>query len=221
LEHTIDYEYGRFLELVETIRDPLAAHYPDFERRKALWYQLVDSDVLDLLRQGDEPGARRRIVGAGLGDPGLITVRGLECLRQADAVIYDRLVNNVLLDEAPAWAEQIFVGKAPGAHTCRQEQINALIIERARAGQVVVRLKGGDPFVFGRGGEEARACTAAGVRWEVVPGVTSAVSVLVCAGIPATIVIGEVVRLRETLHHSKSIEQLVVSQIDLLSTSQL
>lgn len=126
------------------------------------------------------------LVGAGPGDPGLITVRGLECLRRADVVIYDRLVNPALLDEAPVWAERIFVGKAPGVHTFRQEEINALLIRRARAGQVVVRLKGGDPFVFGRGGEEASACTAAGVRWEVVPGVTSAVGVPACAGIPVT-----------------------------------
>lgn len=126
------------------------------------------------------------IVGAGPGDPGLITVRGLACLRQADVVIYDRLVNKALLDEAPLWAERIFAGKAPGVYVLLQEEINALMIDRSRAGQVVVRLKGGDPFVFGRGAEEAAACAAAGVRWEVVPGVTSAIGVPACAGIPVT-----------------------------------
>jgi uroporphyrin-III C-methyltransferase len=126
------------------------------------------------------------LIGAGPGDPGLITVHGLTCLRQADVVIYDRLVNKTLLDEAPPWAERIFAGKSPKHHVLCQEEINTLMIERAQAGQVVVRLKGGDPFVFGRGGEEAAACAAAGVRWEVVPGVTSAVGVPACAGIPVT-----------------------------------
>jgi uroporphyrin-III C-methyltransferase len=126
------------------------------------------------------------LVGAGPGDPELITVRGLRCLRQADVVIYDRLVSEALLDEAPPWAECIFVGKVPGAHVLSQTEINALLIERARAGQVVVRLKGGDPFVFGRGGEEAQALAAAGVPFEIVPGVTSAIGVPTCAGIPVT-----------------------------------
>jgi len=126
------------------------------------------------------------LIGAGPGDPDLITVRGRDCLRQADVVIYDRLVNAALLAEAPPQAETIYAGKLPGNHRLSQEAINYLLIERARAGQVVVRLKGGDPFVFGRGGEEAAACAAAGVRWEVVPGVSSAVSVPASAGIPVT-----------------------------------
>jgi len=126
------------------------------------------------------------LIGAGPGDPDLITVRGRDCLRQADVVVYDRLVNKALLAEAPPEAERIFAGKKPGNHSMSQDAINRLLIDRARAGQVVVRLKGGDPFVFGRGGEEAAACAAAGVRWEVVPGVTSAVAVPTAAGIPVT-----------------------------------
>ncbi len=126
------------------------------------------------------------LVGAGPGDPDLITVRGLRCLRRADVVVYDRLANPALLDEAPPWAELIFAGKAPGNHALSQEQINALLVERAQGGQVVVRLKGGDPFVFGRGGEEALACAAAGVAWEVVPGISSAIGVPARAGIPVT-----------------------------------
>ncbi len=126
------------------------------------------------------------LIGAGPGDPDLITVRGRDCLRQADVVVYDRLVNKALLAEAPPDAERIFAGKKPGHHSMSQEAINRLLIDRARAGQVVVRLKGGDPFVFGRGGEEAAACAAAGVRWEVIPGVTSAVAVPTAAGIPVT-----------------------------------
>ena len=126
------------------------------------------------------------LVGAGPGDPELMTVRGLRCLQRADVVVYDRLVNPALLDEAPARAERVFVGKAPGAHSCAQEEIHAILLRHARAGRTVVRLKGGDPFVFGRGGEVALACVEAGVDWEVVPGVTSATSVPALAGIPLT-----------------------------------
>ena len=126
------------------------------------------------------------LVGAGPGDPRLITVLGLERLRRADVVVYDRLVSPQLLDEAPPRAERIFAGKAPGDHTCRQEDIDALLVHHARAGRIVVRLKGGDPFVFGRGGEEALACAEAGVPCEVVPGVSSAVGVPARAGIPVT-----------------------------------
>ncbi|HEV8580794.1 MAG TPA: uroporphyrinogen-III C-methyltransferase [Thermoanaerobaculia bacterium] len=126
------------------------------------------------------------LVGAGPGDPRLITVLGLDRLRRADVVLYDRLVSPELLDEAPPRAERIFVGKAPGAHACRQEEINSLLVHHARAGRTVVRLKGGDPFVFGRGSEEALACSEAGIAWEVVPGVSSAVGVPARAGIPVT-----------------------------------
>ena len=126
------------------------------------------------------------LVGAGPGAADLITVRGLRCLQRADVVVYDRLVNEALLDEAPPWAERIFVGKAPGRHTCSQGEIHAILIDRARAGKVVVRLKGGDPFVFGRGGEEMEALAAAGVPCVVVPGVSSAIGVPGCAGIPLT-----------------------------------
>ncbi|HEX9943230.1 MAG TPA: uroporphyrinogen-III C-methyltransferase [Thermoanaerobaculia bacterium] len=126
------------------------------------------------------------LVGAGPGDPRLITVLGLDRLRRADVVVYDRLVSPELLNEAPSWAERVFVGKAPGDHACRQEEINALLVRHARAGRTVVRLKGGDPFVFGRGAEEALACAEAGVPWEVIPGVSSAVGVPARAGIPVT-----------------------------------
>src|SRR3990170_8590144 len=124
------------------------------------------------------------LVGAGPGDPGLITVRGLELLRKADVVVYDRLVNPRLLDEAPPQALSIFAGKLSGIHSLPQGQINTLLITHARAGRRVVRLKGGDPFVFGRGGDEAEALRAAGIPFEVIPGVTSAVAVPAYAGIP-------------------------------------
>ncbi|MGH7606508.1 MAG: uroporphyrinogen-III C-methyltransferase, partial [Gemmatimonadales bacterium] len=131
-----------------------------------------------------EPGTVY-LVGAGPGDPGLITVAGLLRLKDADVIVYDRLVNEALLKETRVDAELIFVGKVAGkSHD--QEAINRLLIEKAREGKRVVRLKGGDPFVFGRGGEEAEALRAAGIPFEVVPGVTSAVAVPAYAGIPAT-----------------------------------
>jgi len=126
------------------------------------------------------------LVGAGPGDPGLLTVRGAEVLRCADVVVYDRLSVSSLLDLAPARAERISVGKAPGHPSMKQEDINSLLVERGLAGKEVVRLKGGDPFVFARGGEEAAALRAAGVAFEVVPGITSAVAVPAYAGVPVT-----------------------------------
>jgi len=127
------------------------------------------------------------LVGAGPGDPGLLTVRGAEVLARADVVVYDRLSVEALLDLAPAHAERISVGKAPGRVTMTQAQINELLVARGREGGTVVRLKGGDPFVFARGGEEAAALAAAGVDFEVVPGITSAIAVPAYAGIPVTL----------------------------------
>ena len=126
------------------------------------------------------------IVGGGPGDPGLITVKGLDCLRRADVVLYDRLIAQELLTEVPSHAELIDVGKEPKRHRRSQDEINALLIEKVREGKVVVRLKGGDPFVFGRGGEECQALAHAGIRYEVIPGVSSAIAVPAYAGIPVT-----------------------------------
>ncbi|MFN2606352.1 MAG: uroporphyrinogen-III C-methyltransferase [Acidimicrobiales bacterium] len=125
------------------------------------------------------------LVGAGPGDPGLLTVRGAEVLARADVVVHDRLAEASLLDLAPAGAERVDVGKSPGGPVA-QDAINAVLVERGRAGLEVVRLKGGDPFVFGRGGEEAEALRNAGVPFQVVPGITSAVAVPAYAGIPVT-----------------------------------
>ncbi|MHB8629227.1 MAG: uroporphyrinogen-III C-methyltransferase [Aggregatilineales bacterium] len=126
------------------------------------------------------------LVGAGPGDPGLITVKGLKLIQSADVILYDRLAPPELLAEARPGAEQIDVGKYPGHPRLTQDGINALLIEKAYAYPVVVRLKGGDPFVFGRGGEEALACHLAGVPFVVVPGISSAIAVPAYAGIPVT-----------------------------------
>jgi uroporphyrinogen III methyltransferase/synthase len=125
------------------------------------------------------------LVGAGPGDPGLLTVRGRDLLEHADVVVYDALSDPQLLAHAPQ-ARHIYVGKRSAAHTMTQDQINGLLVEQGRAGKRVVRLKGGDPFVFGRGGEECEALHAAGVPFEIVPGVTAAIAAPAYAGIPVT-----------------------------------
>ena len=227
---------ARLCDLLGALRPEVAARVPDARARTALWYRIVDSDVIEFVRRGDMEGARERIdelvsevgslesrlkprlgpaaeaalpvygqsraassladsqpgvvylVGAGPGDPGLITARGLEILRSADVLVYDRLVAPALVAEAPPSAERVFVGKRPhgrGADLA-QEEINALLVDRARRGLTVVRLKGGDPFVFGRGAEECEALHAAGVPFRVVPGVTSAIAAPAAAGIPVT-----------------------------------
>jgi uroporphyrinogen III methyltransferase/synthase len=125
------------------------------------------------------------LIGAGPGDPGLITVRGAEALALADVVIYDHLANPQLLNHCPQ-AKPIYVGKQSSAHTLTQDQINALLVEQAKAGHRVARLKGGDPFVFGRGGEECQALREAGITFEIVPGITAAIAASAYAGIPVT-----------------------------------
>ncbi len=126
------------------------------------------------------------LVGSGPGDPGLFTLKGVRCMQEADAVVYDRLAPRALLGYARPEAEKIYVGKKPGNPTMSQEEINDLLFEKGRAGMTVVRLKGGDPYIFGRGGEEALALKRAGLLFEVVPGVTSGVAVPAYAGIPVT-----------------------------------
>src|SRR3990170_2148961 len=126
------------------------------------------------------------LVGAGPGDKGLITIRGLECIREADVIVYDRLAGKELLDYRKPDCRCIYAGKSPEGHAMSQEEINHLLVRLAKEGHTVVRLKGGDPFLFGRGGEEALALQANSILFEVVPGVTSAIAVPAAAGIPVT-----------------------------------
>lgn len=126
------------------------------------------------------------LLGAGPGDPGLLTVRGAQVLARAECVVYDRLAAPALLDLAPASAERIYVGKAPGNAEMTQDEINAVLVDRGKKFTEVVRLKGGDPYIFGRGGEEADALASAGVAFEVIPGITSAIAAAAYAGIPVT-----------------------------------
>lgn len=131
-------------------------------------------------------GGQVYLIGAGPGDPGLLTLKAARILEMADVIVYDHLVADAILDRIPSRAERIYAGKEAGCHTMNQGAINALLEERARGGQTVGRLKGGDPFVFGRGGEEAEYLAAHGIPFEVVPGVTSAIAVPAYAGIPVT-----------------------------------
>lgn len=126
------------------------------------------------------------LVGAGPGDPGLLTLKGRWALERADVILFDHLANEELLRYAPESAERIYVGKKKSDHAFSQEEIAAILVDRARAGRTVVRLKGGDPFIFGRGGEEAEALVAAGVEFEVVPGVTAPLGIAAYCGVPLT-----------------------------------
>jgi uroporphyrin-III C-methyltransferase/precorrin-2 dehydrogenase/sirohydrochlorin ferrochelatase len=190
---------GRVPELSKQIREALESAYgPEYA-------ELVDdlADARESGKRGGDAGAQAPgaepgtvyLVGAGPGDPGLLTVRGRRLLGSADTVVYDALVDARLLDLCPAAASRIYVGKRSGRHARSQDEINGILVAEARAGRRVVRLKGGDPFVFGRGGEEAEAMAAAGVRFEVVPGVSAGVAAPAYAGIPLThrSVTGEVV----------------------------
>jgi len=126
------------------------------------------------------------LIGAGPGDPDLITVKGLKCIQTADVIVYDRLADPGLLKKCRQDAEMIYVGKGPHRHTLKQEEINQLLVEKAREGKTIARLKGGDPFVFGRGGEEAEVLAENDIAFEIVPGITSAIAVPAYAGIPVT-----------------------------------
>lgn len=203
-------EWSEILTVLRSVREETLPALPGFTMRAARWAAALDLDeAVALVRAGRSDALRRRLrarlleeatpweatptrsgcvflVGAGPGDPDLITVRGADVLAHADVVVYDRLAPPELLNRAPEGAERIYVGKEPGRGALAQEAIERLLVERARQGHRVVRLKGGDPFVFGRGGEEALACVRAGVSFEVVPGVTAAVAAPAYAGIPVT-----------------------------------
>ncbi|HZG59457.1 MAG TPA: uroporphyrinogen-III C-methyltransferase [Anoxybacillus sp.] len=126
------------------------------------------------------------LVGAGPGDPELITVKGLRCIQEADVILYDRLINDQLLSYAKPEADLIYCGKLPNYHTMKQETINYFLVKLAKKGKIVVRLKGGDPFVFGRGGEEAETLAKHNIEFEIVPGITSGIAAAAYAGIPVT-----------------------------------
>lgn len=188
-------DFGELLDYLASLR-PMVRKRVAEENRAAVFARLfsdcmeegfpLKEAALAAVLEGAPGMGKVYLVGAGCGAADLITVRGLRLLERCGAVVYDDLLDQALLDAAPEGAEKIYVGKRRGRHSMAQEDINALLIAKAREGKQVVRLKGGDPFVFGRGGEEALALQAAGIAWEYVPGVTSAVAVPGAAGIPVT-----------------------------------
>ncbi|WP_343821392.1 uroporphyrinogen-III C-methyltransferase [Dyella marensis] len=203
LESLLDPALGPLAALAARLRGKIRARLPDLGARRRFYEQLFAGPVLQLLRRAQpeqaEAEAERALagavtqsvgsvvlVGAGPGDPGLLTLRGLRALQEADVILYDRLVAAEVLALARRDAERIEVGKEAGNHHVTQERIHALLLEHAQQGRRVVRLKGGDPFVFGRGGEELEHLRAHGVPYEVVPGITAALACAAYAGVPLT-----------------------------------
>ena len=195
VDEAVPEDFGELLDYLASLRPVVRARVPE-ERRAGVFSRLfsvcleggfpLEEAALEAVLEGVPRAGKVYLVGAGCASADLITVRGLRLLERCEAVVYDDLLAPELLDAAPESAERIYVGKRRGRHSMAQEDINALLVSKAREGKTVVRLKGGDPFVFGRGGEEALALQAAGIEWEYVPGVTSAVAVPGAAGIPVT-----------------------------------
>jgi uroporphyrin-III C-methyltransferase/precorrin-2 dehydrogenase/sirohydrochlorin ferrochelatase len=205
LERRLPAGLGRLARFAEMFRGAVKATLPSPLARRRFWEHFFDGPLAEAVLTGDERGARERmlalvnrpaaaarpqgavaIVGAGPGDPELLTLRATRLLQEADVVLYDRLIGPGILDHARRDAERIYVGKAPSAHVHTQDEINDLMAAHAAAGRRVVRLKGGDPFVFGRGGEEVDHLRRRGVAVEVVPGITAATGCAALAGIPLT-----------------------------------
>ena len=201
-ETQLDASLGELATLLADERVRIRARYPNIGERRRFFERLLAGPVPRLLRQRQRLAAQRAflttlgdnetprgsvvLVGAGPGDPGLLTLRALRAMNEADVILHDRLVSDEVLQLARRDAERIEVGKQAGNHHTTQAQIHALMLEHARAGKRVVRLKGGDPFVFGRGGEELEVLRAHGIDYEVVPGITAALACAAYAGIPLT-----------------------------------
>jgi uroporphyrin-III C-methyltransferase/precorrin-2 dehydrogenase/sirohydrochlorin ferrochelatase len=203
LETLLDHALGPLADLLDRSRDRIRVRFRDLSARRAFYTRVIEGDAIALLRRNRPREAQKELdrallaertrplgtvalVGAGPGDPGLLTLRALRVLNEADVILHDRLVSDAVLDLARRDAERIEVGKQAGNHHVSQEQIHELLLRHARAGRRVVRLKGGDPFIFGRGGEEMEFLRANAVPYEVVPGITAALACAAYAGVPLT-----------------------------------
>ncbi len=205
IETLLPANLGRLARFLDSFRGAVKAKFDSFDSRRRLWETIIDGPIARDVLAGREPAAReamlsrinRRqadapaaghvdIVGAGPGDPELLTVKALRAMQDADLVVYDRLIGDGILDLVRRDADRIYVGKARSNHSVPQDQINDLLVAHARAGRRVVRLKGGDPFVFGRGGEELERLRAAGISAAVIPGITAATGCAASAGLPLT-----------------------------------
>lgn len=203
LETLIPAGYGRLAALAAAFRDEVKSRFKPAERRR-FWERVLQGPIADLVFNGRDEEARKALqetlgdtrlafsggevslIGAGPGDPDLLTFRALRLMQQADVVVYDRLVSRPVLDLVRLDAERIYAGKERAKHALPQEDINHLLARLAREGKRVVRLKGGDPFIFGRGGEEIATLAAEGIPFQVVPGITAAAGCSSYAGIPLT-----------------------------------
>ena len=204
LETLLPATYGRLAQLAHDLRDRVRTHFTNPPQRRIFWEKMLGGTFADLVLAGKGAEAEKHfeqqlaatedapprgevyLVGAGPGNPDLLTFRAMKLMQQADVVVHDNLVSPAIVELCRRDASRIYVGKQRDNHTLRQEEINALLVKLAQEGKRVLRLKGGDPFIFGRGGEEIETLTAHGVSFEVVPGITAAAGVASYAGIPLT-----------------------------------
>ena len=204
LETVIPASYGKLAKLFSKFRNDARVRYPDIQNRRRFWENVMQSPIVEMVYAGQSKTASEALklqleekakdvkqgevylVGAGPGDPDLLTFRALRLMQQAEVVLYDRLVALTIVDLVRRDAERVYVGKSRDQHALSQEKINALLVKLAKQGKRVLRLKGGDPFIFGRGGEEIASLSSEGICFQIVPGITAASACACYAGIPLT-----------------------------------